>query len=176
MDAFLLLACDGVWDVMSEDDVARLVSAWILAGSGGGKGATPGEASAIQPGLLARAAEAVGTETAAGAPATVDMAGWAEALVSEGFQRGSTDSLSALFVALPAGLKAIGRGPVTDSGAGDARHVVDSSVKPAVQAAAQPQVLPVAADGTAEASPAHLDKRVKADAAPSGQPTQIGAL
>jgi len=78
---YLILACDGVWDVMSNDDVGSYVAskAAELAGWAGG-GAEPTGGKAVEDGLLARVGDC---------------------LLRECLDRGSEDNMSALIVALP---------------------------------------------------------------------------
>jgi serine/threonine protein phosphatase PrpC len=83
-DRFLVLACDGVWDVMSTEDVATFVRSFASAASDGAEsGSSSGGAGSLSVDPRA---------------ATRRLA---EALVDEAFRRGSTDNISAMVVALP---------------------------------------------------------------------------
>ena len=88
-DLFLILACDGVWDVMSNDEVGLFVTRGVNAATATlAKEDQPAEAD-----VLAR----VGDE-----------------LLTECLEKGSTDNMSVLIVALPAsGLSFFGNATVT---------------------------------------------------------------
>ena len=87
---YLVLACDGVWDVMSNDDAGSFVAA-KAAELAGWTDEGVVEGSKIEDGLLAR----VGDE-----------------LLRECLDRGSEDNMSVLIVALPGS----GLVPVPSSG------------------------------------------------------------
>jgi serine/threonine protein phosphatase PrpC len=77
-DMFLILACDGVWDVMSNDDVGLFVTKAVNA------------ATASLP-------EEEGDPVDAGVLASVG-----DSLLDHCLKQGSTDNMSVLIVALPA--------------------------------------------------------------------------
>jgi len=88
-DMFLILACDGVWDVMSNNEVGLFVTRGINA-------ATAALAKEDQP-----------------AEADV-LASVGDGLLAECLEKGSTDNMSVLIVALPAsGLSFFGNASVT---------------------------------------------------------------
>lgn len=105
-DCFLVLACDGVWDVMGNDDVGSFV-----------------RQLARQSAERARLGEAVGSVPQPSL-AQEDVVRIAEALVDEALKRGSTDNITAMVVALPDALASGSSSSSGSTGTSDSESVV----------------------------------------------------
>lgn len=93
---FIIIACDGIWDVMEDQDAVDAVRAHLGLGAAPPAGTT--EAAGGGGGAAARADPSAPLDVASLPPAKVKTA--AQALVDLALARGSSDNVTALVVYL----------------------------------------------------------------------------
>ena len=93
---FVIIACDGIWDVMEDQDAVDVVRAHLVLGPAPAAGTS--EAAGGGSGAAARADASAPLDVAGLPPAKVKTA--AQALVDMALARGSSDNVTALVVYL----------------------------------------------------------------------------
>mmetsp|Transcript_18140 Transcript_18140/g.27467 ORF Transcript_18140/g.27467 Transcript_18140/m.27467 type:complete len:150 (-) Transcript_18140:32-481(-) len=118
---YLALACDGVWDVMSNDEVGAFVARQVaisLGWVGDGDDATNDDGNGIENDKESKSSFDTSRNGAANKNSVQGevLARVGDDLLAECLRKGSRDNMSVLIVALPAsGLLAGGNGAITSS-------------------------------------------------------------
>lgn len=124
-DQLLVLACDGVWDVMSSKDGAKFLLQCLQEYT-----QSMQSSSGVHTGSRNSHSHSSGkhhTPVTEARTEYLSMRELAEWLIERGYAKGSTDNLSAIVVAFPAVLAALGRGQSPEEAATAAQGAFSSA-------------------------------------------------